>query len=115
MCWNGGMTKHSLHDRVPSQPIYIPIHYSHTLNLVEFPRINASVVNSLLHAEMPSFHVCSKLESPVFPHLSSQAPPSAQQLGLPVFLRVPHLLHVLEGIVVAAAAVVIADGFSVDV
>ena len=55
MCWNGGMTKHSLHDRVPSQPIYIPIHYSHTLNLVEFPRINQCVSRELTFARRNAF------------------------------------------------------------
>ena len=75
---------------------------------------------------MPSFHVCSKSESPVFPHLLNQAPPPAQQLSLPDFFSVPHLGHVLEGVVVAVTvvvvtvvvvavvAVVLAEGLSVN-
>ena len=47
----------------------------------------------LLHARMPSNHVCSNFESPppLPPHLPNQAPPRLQQLSLPD-LFAPHLL-----------------------
>ena len=44
---------------------------------------------------MPSNHVWASFESPGFPHLLNQAPPGAQQLGFPDFLRMPHLRHSL--------------------
>ena len=45
------------------------------------------------------------LELPLAPQLLNQAPPGAQQLSLPDFFKVPHLVHVLEVTVVAAAFV----------
>ena len=46
-----------------------------------------------LHALMPSTHVWSKFGSPGCPHFVNQAPPRAQQLGMPDFLEIPHLGH----------------------
>ena len=53
---------------------------------------------------MPCVHVWSKFESPVFPHLLNQAPPRAQQLRLPEFLTVPHLVHMGLTVVVVGVA-----------
>jgi len=61
----------------------------------------------------PCVHVWPKFETPAFPHLLNHAPPGAQQLRLPDFFRVPHLVHMgltvavvrfaLVGVVVACA------------
>ena len=66
-------------------------HFGH----VTEPKTVPVVVTSLLHACMPSIHVLLKLESPSSPHFLNQAPPRAQQLGLPDCLTVPHLGHVV--------------------
>ena len=59
--------------------------------------------NLLLHAWMPSSHVCSKFSA--FPHFLNQEPPEAQQLGLPDFVLVPHLGHTRPIAVVIGSAV----------
>ena len=61
-------------------------------------------VTSPLQACKPLAHVCST--EPPFPQSLNQAPPGAQQLGLPDFSMVPHLKHTETSAftVVAAAA-----------
>ena len=46
-----------------------------------------------LQACKPSAHVWSVLELSLVPQFSNQAPPGAQQLGLPDFLMIAHLGH----------------------
>ena len=58
-----------------------------------------------LQACLPSSHVCSVLELPLVPQFSNQAPPGAQQLGLPDFLMTAHLGHTGEVRVAVAADV----------
>ena len=61
----------------------------------------------LLQAWMPSYHVCSKFESPGSPHFRNQLPPRAQQLSLPALL-VAHLGHVTErGVAVVPPAMAV--------
>lgn len=48
----------------------------------------------LWQASRPWNHVCPNLESPGCPHCPNQAPPPAQQLGLPEFLKIPHFGHI---------------------
>ena len=50
---------------------------------------------SLPQALMPSAQLKMKLVSPLSPHWPSQEPPPTQQLGLPVFLIMPHCGHKL--------------------
>ena len=63
----------------------------------------------LVQASIPSSHVCSKVESPGFPHLLNQAPPGAQQLCLRESFFVPHAEHVLIGRMVVFGVHVIVD------
>ena len=48
---------------------------------------------TFLQACAPSTHVWSVSELPLIPQFSNQAPPGAQQLSLPDFLRAAHLGH----------------------
>merc|ERR1712232_289153 len=63
---------------------------------------------------MPSFQVCSKLESPTLPHFWNQEPPRAQQLSLPALLS-PHLTHAIgtTGVVLDPGIVVLGPGIVV--
>ena len=56
-----------------------------------------------LQASMPSAHVWSNFGSPASPQFLNQAPPRAQQLCLPDFLVIPHLVQV--------SMLVVRDGF----
>ena len=49
-------------------------------------------MNTLSQAMSPALHVCS-FPSPGFPQFLNQEPPRAQQLRLPVWPTVPHVLH----------------------
>ena len=51
-------------------------------------------LSSFLQASTPSFHVCSKLESPVLPQLWYQEAFGAQQLSLPNLSIIAHLGHI---------------------
>ena len=69
----------------------------------------------LLQACKPSIHVYSTFALPPFPHILNQAPPGAQQLTLPDFLKVPHLGHVIGDVITDAATVDVASGVPVDI
>ena len=79
----------------------MPVYSSH------YVRCNIRRAASLrLQAWMPCAHVWPKFESPGFPHLLNQVPPRAQQLRLPEFLMVLHLVHTgLTVTMVSVAAV----------
>ena len=68
---------------------------SHDSKSVKKHVANHCLHNLPVHVSIPSAHVWPNFVSPTFPHFLNQAPPRAQQLGLPNFLIVPHLGHTL--------------------
>ena len=58
--------------------------------------------NRVLHARMPSTHVCSRFELPALLHFLNQEPPRPQQLILPDLSTRPHLGHTGPIVVVTA-------------
>ena len=63
-----------------------------------------------LQVWMPSNQVWPKLELPELLQFLNQAPPGAQQLGRPDFLKMPHLEQLL---MVIAAEVLVAEAIVV--
>ena len=59
----------------------------------------------ILQARMPSYHVCLTFELPEAPQLPNQEPPRPQQLILPDFGVVLHLVHVEPIVVVVTTNV----------
>ena len=66
-----------------------------------------SCAPNVLQACMPSSHVCSKFGSPGMPHLSTHAPPRAQQLRRPECFLDPHLGHTGSRLVVVVVVVTV--------
>ena len=58
-----------------------------------------------LQAWIPSYHVCCNFVLPAPPQFLNQEPPRPQQLILPDFAMVPHLLHIADAIVVVSVSV----------
>ena len=58
-----------------------------------------------LQACEPSVHVCPTFALPTPPQLLNQAPPGAQQLPLPDFLKEPHLAHTIVDVVAGVVTI----------
>ena len=57
------------------------------------PASPEDALTNALQARIPSTHVWRTLKSPALPQLLYQAPPGAQQLGLPDCLKWAHWEH----------------------
>ena len=68
-----------------------------------------------LQACKPSIHVCSTFALLPPPHILNQAPPGAQQLTRPDFLKVPHFGHVIGDVIIDAATVDVPVGTLVGI
>merc|ERR1712151_995856 len=69
-----------------------------------FGHTGRTVVVVGLQASTPSNHLWSTFLLPAPPQFLNQAPPGAQQLTRPDFLKVPHFVHVMVLAIVEAMA-----------
>ena len=60
--------------------------------------------DSVLHARIPSYHVCPSLALPALPQFLNQEPLRPQQLILPDLAMMPHLGHTELMVVVVMTA-----------